>query len=46
LEHAPGNAHHTLILAHLYAELDDEALGIPSGVRREAEKHRPAGMFY
>jgi hypothetical protein len=46
LENAPGNAHHTLILAHPDAELDDGAPVIPSGVRRKAEKHRPAGMFY
>src|SRR6516164_10754068 len=39
LKHAPGNAHHTLIFAHLDAELDDEALGIRSGVRRKAKKH-------
>ena len=45
LENAPWNAHHTLIFAHPDAELDDGALGIPSGVRRKAEKHRPAGMF-
>ena len=46
LENAPGNAHHTLIFSHPDAELDDEAIGIPPGVRRKAEKHRPAAMFY
>src|SRR5215472_7235393 len=45
LENAPGNSHHTLIFAHLDAELDDEPLGIPSGVRRKAEKHGPPGAF-
>jgi len=37
LENAPGNAHHTLIFAHLDAELDDEPLGIPlaSGGKRK-----------
>ena len=45
LENAPGNAHHTLIFANADAELDDEAIGIPLGVRRKAEKHGPLGVF-
>src|SRR5215472_9940329 len=45
LENAPGNAHHTLILSHPDAELDDGALGIPSGVRRKSEKHGRPGLF-
>ena len=45
LEYASRNAHDSLILAHTDAELDDGALGIPSGVRRKAEKHGP-GVFY
>src|ERR1700751_3107379 len=45
LENAPGNAHHTFILANADAELDDGALRIPSGVWRKAEKHaRPPGQ--
>ena len=40
LEHAPGNAPHALIFAHTNSELDDGALGIPSGVRRKAVKLR------
>src|SRR5215469_12699620 len=45
LENAPGNAHHTLILAHPDVELDDGALGIPSCVRRKSEKHGRPGLF-
>ena len=36
LEYASRNAHDSLILAHTDAELDDGALGIPSGVRPKA----------
>ena len=43
LEHAPGNAHHTLIFSHPDAELDDRALAIPSGIRRKAKKHSLLG---
>src|SRR6266404_6322910 len=39
LEHASGNAHHALILAHPDAELDDGALRVPPGVGRKAEEH-------
>jgi hypothetical protein len=31
LEHAPGNPHHALILAHADAELDGVPLGLPPG---------------
>ena len=34
-ENAPGNAHHTLVLADSNAELDDGTLGIPTGIRRK-----------
>ena len=43
LENASGNAHYTLILSHPDAKLDDGALRIPSGVRREAEEHGREG---
>ena len=39
LEDAPGNTHDALVFANPDAELDDAALGIPSGVGRKAEKH-------
>jgi len=46
LEDASGNTHHALVLANPDAELDDAALGIPSGVGRKAEKHGPREMFH
>jgi hypothetical protein len=39
LENAPGNPHYTLILAHPDAELDGVSVGVPTGIRRKAEKH-------
>jgi hypothetical protein len=45
LEHAPGNAHHPLILADPDAELDGGALGIPPGVGRKTKEHKTPGMF-
>jgi len=38
LEHAPGNPHHALILAHPNPELDGVPVGVPSGVGRKAEE--------
>jgi hypothetical protein len=45
LKDAPGNAHHTLIFADAYAELDDTSLGIPTGIRWKAKKHAPPEVF-
>jgi hypothetical protein len=45
LENAPGNAHHALILADAYAELDDGTLGVPPGVRGKTKEHEPPEMF-
>jgi hypothetical protein len=39
LEHAPGNAHHGLVLAHPDAELDAIPVGVPPGVWGKAEEH-------
>jgi hypothetical protein len=45
LEHAPGNPHHALILAHPDAELDGVPVRVPPGVGRKAEEHEPLWMF-
>jgi hypothetical protein len=45
LEDAPGNAHRSLILADADAELDSVPVGVPPGVGRKSEKHRPPGVF-
>ena len=45
LEHAPGNPHHALIFADADAELDSVPVGVPPGVGRKSEKHRPPGVF-
>jgi hypothetical protein len=44
-EHAPANPDHALIFTHAVAELDGVPVGVPSGVRREAEEHGRPGMF-
>jgi hypothetical protein len=43
LENAPGDAHHTLIFADAYTELDDGSLGIPASIGRKAKEHGPPG---
>jgi hypothetical protein len=45
LEHAPGNAHDTLIFADADAELDGASFEVPPSVGWEAEEHRPASVF-
>src|SRR5438270_8858324 len=37
LENAPGHAHHTLIFADAYTELDDGSLRIPASIGRNAK---------
>jgi hypothetical protein len=41
LENAPGHAHHPLIFADAYTELDDGSLGVPAGIGRKAKEHGP-----
>src|SRR6476646_7415451 len=43
LEHAPGNTHNSLIFADADAdaELEEEALWVPAGVRRKTKEHGP-----
>ena len=41
LENAPGDAHHTVIFADAYTELDDGSLGVSPGIGRKPEKHEP-----
>src|SRR5436309_14358256 len=41
LENASGHAHHTLIFAAAYTELDDGSLGVPAGIGRKAKEHGP-----
>jgi hypothetical protein len=43
LENAPGDAHHTLIFADAYTELDDRSLGVPASIGRKAKEHGPPG---
>jgi hypothetical protein len=45
LEDAPGNPHDALIFADADAELDSVPVGVPPGVGRKSEKHRPPVMF-
>jgi hypothetical protein len=45
LEDAPGNPHDALIFADTYAELDSVPVGVPPGVGRKSEKHRPPAVF-
>jgi hypothetical protein len=45
LEHAPGNAHHTLVFADPDAELDYAALGIASGIGRKRKNMHLLRMF-
>jgi hypothetical protein len=37
LENAPGHAHHTLIFADAYTELDDGSLRVPASIGRKAK---------
>src|SRR5438067_2538531 len=39
LENASGHAHHTLIFADAYTELDDGSLGVPASIGRKAKEH-------
>jgi hypothetical protein len=45
LEHAAGNTYDSLILADADAELDSVPVGVPPGVGRKSEKHRPPAVF-
>jgi hypothetical protein len=45
LENAPGNPNDAIVFTNLDAELDDGAIGIPTGIRRETEEHEPPTMF-
>src|SRR5438045_990357 len=38
LENASGPAHHTLIFADAYTELDDGSLGVPASIGRKAKE--------
>ena len=50
LENASGHAHHTLIFADAYTELDDGSLGVPAGIGRKRKNMGLLGnvprMFY
>lgn len=51
LENASGHAHHTLIFADAYTELDDGSLGVPVSIGWKAKEHGFPGenvprMFY
>src|SRR5947209_2749854 len=41
LENASGHAHHTLIFADAYTELDDGSHGVPASIGRKAKEHGP-----
>jgi hypothetical protein len=43
LENASGHAHHPLIFADAYTELDDQSLRVPASIGRKAKEHGPPG---